>query len=243
MHVLDWAEQPRFIPELLALAQPVACRVTAHSKWAPLGYKNPDEAKLDTFGPQAIPNHAAWPALRAWWLKYERGANTPNWDIALSCEIEGGPGLILVEAKANERELSDAGKRVGAQSSAASQANHERIGETIAGACTQLAPLYPGISIGRDRHYQLSNRIAFAWRLASLGIPTVLIYLGFLDDSGISNIGAPFRDESHWLQVFGEHLSSVCPAPMCECVTDCGAANFWLLARSRRVLESSSPVI
>ncbi len=43
--------------------------------------------------------------LRKWWLVHERGANTPNWDIAAGCEIEGKTGVILVEAKANVPEL------------------------------------------------------------------------------------------------------------------------------------------
>jgi hypothetical protein len=33
-------------------------------------------------------------------------ANTPNWDLAFGCEIAGKTGLILVEAKANEPELT-----------------------------------------------------------------------------------------------------------------------------------------
>ena len=38
--------------------------------------------------------------LRDWWLAVERGANTPNWDLASTCRVEGKRGLLLVEAKA-----------------------------------------------------------------------------------------------------------------------------------------------
>jgi hypothetical protein len=188
-----------------------------------------------------MPDHAAWPRLHSWWLKHKRGANTPNWDIAVSCHIEGQPGLILVEAKAHERELEESGKRAERGASAASQANHDRIGGAISEACTQLSPKYPGISLDRDTHYQTSNRIAFAWKLASLGIPTVMIYLGFIGDEGIRNVGTPFRDQSHWLDIFEKHLASVCPTSICNAATQCGEANFWLLPRARHVLQVSPP--
>lgn len=71
----------------------------------PRGRAHPDEATLDTFGERVFPNHPAWRVLRSWWLRHERFADTPNWDIALRAEIEGEPGLVLVEAKANEPEL------------------------------------------------------------------------------------------------------------------------------------------
>lgn len=32
-----------------------------------------------------------------------------------------------------------------------------------------------------DSHYQLSNRFAWAWKVASLGVPVVLVPLGFLN--------------------------------------------------------------
>ena len=108
-HVLDWTDQPRFLPELLGLVRPVSCKVNADSIWQPLGNEAPSEAQLEQFGPRAYPKHPAWPVLTTWWLRHARGAKTPNWDIALSCEVEGQPGLILVEAKANIPELSEAG--------------------------------------------------------------------------------------------------------------------------------------
>ena len=47
--------------------------------------------------------------------------------------------------------------------------------------------------------------LAFTWKLTSLGIPTVVVYLGFLGDSGIANAGEPFSDEAHC--VFADHGS------------------------------------
>ena len=127
-HVLDWTNTPEFPVELLQLVAPVDCRLSARSRWMPRGYRSPDEARLETFGPAVWPETEAWSVLRKWWLAHERGANTPNWDIAASCEIDGSQGLILVEAKANVPELSVAGKPTDVGVSAASAENHERIG-------------------------------------------------------------------------------------------------------------------
>ena len=35
------------------------------------------------------------------------------------------------------------------------------------------------VCISHESHYQLANRLAFACKITSLGIPTVLVYLGF----------------------------------------------------------------
>jgi hypothetical protein len=240
-HVLDWTDRPQFAVELLQLVAPVDCRLTARSQWMPQGYRSPDEARLETFGPRVLPETKTWANLRKWWLAHERGANTPNWDIAAACEIDGEPGLVLVEAKANVPELSTAGKPTDADVSAASAENHERIGLAIGEACTALQRVASSTSISRDSHYQLSNRVAFAWKLASAGVPTVLVYLGFWGDDGIADAGAPFRSAAHWETVFAEYACAVAPKELFEYRLDCGAAPMWLLVRSRQVIEASGP--
>ncbi len=231
-HVLDWTALPRFPDELIELARPVSCRVTPDSIWQPMGHHAPREARVEQFGPRAYPGHPAWPAISSWWLKHARGANTPNWDIALSCEVEGRPGLILVEAKANVPELGKAGKRADPKASVNSTENHEHIKSAIETARNALMSLLPGISIASDKHYQLSNRIAFAWKLASEGIPTVLIYLGFTGDQGIADAGKPFADDADWQSMFKTHLSAVCPPSVLDAPVNTGASRFWVLARS-----------
>jgi hypothetical protein len=211
-HVLDWVERPTFPADLLALASPVRCEPSDQSMWMPESHDSPGEARLEDFGPAAMPGHHAWTPLSSWWLRHHRGANTPNWDLALSCLVESRPGLVLVEAKANEPELSPAGKRPAVGSDRSCQ-NHDHISLAITEAREALAARFPSISIGRDRHYQLSNRIAFAWKLATLGVPTVLIYIGFLGDTGVANVGAPFRDDGHWQRTFASHLAEICSDP------------------------------
>lgn len=240
-HVLDWVERERFLPELLALARPVDCRISSSSCWQPVSYRAPDEARLESFGPTCLPYAAEWSCLTDWWLAHPEKANTPNWDIALSCEIEGRPGLILVEAKANCPELSPKGKVTDGAPSERSARNHDHIGHAISEARTALAVHFPEIAISRDTHYQLSNRIAFAWQLARMGVPTVIVYLGFSGDDGIADVGEPFRDDEHWQDAFRRYRSSVSPDEMWEAPIEVGSSRFWLLSRSRSVLEQSPP--
>ena len=97
------------------------------------------------------------------------------------------------------------------------------------------------MAISQKSHYQLSNRIAFAWKLASLGIPTVLVYLGFCGDDGIRDAGEPFRDEAHWNETFAQYAHTLVPQGLFNQRLDCGKAPAWFLVRARDVLEVSAP--
>jgi hypothetical protein len=205
----------------------------------PCGENAPEEARLEHFGPRLRPGPAAWREIADWWLCHKSGANTPNWDIAVGCEIEGRPGLVLVEAKANWPELGVAGKAIAADASERSRENHERIGAAIEEARRGWCALDPRVSISRDSHYQLANRLAFTWKLASLGIPVVMLYLGFTGDDGISDAGAPFVDDADWQGAFRGYSADVVPRDLFErrlviCSTPC-----WLLSHSRPVLGLS----
>jgi hypothetical protein len=107
-HVLDWTNGADFCVELLPLIEPV--RVTSRRDRPGCREGTTHPTRLETFGPAVRPGVDVWRELRAWWLAHERGAMTPNWDIAVSCEIEDRPSLILVEAKAHVNELSDSRK-------------------------------------------------------------------------------------------------------------------------------------
>lgn len=238
-HILDWVEQPDFNSSLIAITSPAPVETIFDGKWAPLGYSNPQEARLETWGPAVFGPHPAWNELKHWWLSSHRGANTPNWDIAAVGKIDGKMGLILGEAKANVPELSISGKPAAANSNN-SLSNHMKIGAAIDEARQSLLMLSKGVSISRDNHYQLSNRIAFTWKVASLGIPVVLIYLGFTGDDGIRDAGEPLHDEDHWTRVLGEHLDAVGVKNLFERRIDITRAPFWMLSRSRKVIHQST---
>ncbi|HEY8054467.1 MAG TPA: hypothetical protein VIE13_01000 [Terriglobales bacterium] len=237
---MDWVSRREFPAELINLIAPVPARLLPSSEWMPRGYSAPVEAELDTFGPAHFANAGIdWPALHGWWLMHD--GTTPNWDIVLTCEIEGRPGIVLVEAKANKPEMNSGGKNKDENATRASGENHDQIGAAIEEARTGLTELVPGAHVGisRDSHYQLSNRLAFTWKLARLGLPTVLVYLGFLGDEGIRDVGEPFRNSVDWQDAFHACARGVAPPELFETRLDIGPAPAWVLVRSRLVLEPS----
>jgi hypothetical protein len=83
--------------------------------------------------------------------------------------------------------------------------------------------------------------VAFTWKLARFGLPTILVYLGFCGDDGIADVGEPIRDAERWNESFAAYAHSVVPKDLVEHKIDCGAAPMWLLVRSRRVIDASTP--
>ena len=180
----------------------------------PQGFKAVAEAVL----PQAERLLAAEvrQELRSWWLAVSSShSQTPNFDLASTCTIDGRPGLLLVEAKAHELELTkeEAGKPLKASFSENSRRNEEQIGRVIAYASTALTEA-TGLawSLSKDHHYQMSNRFAWAWKLTSLGLPVVLIYLGFLNCSEMRDMSPPFASAADWEKAVLCHSLPLFPA-------------------------------
>lgn len=136
--------------------------------------------------------------------------------LAATAAVQGRPGLLLVEATAHAHELSSDGKPLPAAASANSQRNHDRIGACLAEASTTLNYLTPGWHLAITSHYQLANRFAWAWRIATLGIPVVLVYLGFLDAHEMADVGAPFADDPAWEQAMRQHSRGIVPDSVWE---------------------------
>ena len=144
--------------------------------------------------------------LTDWWLAVHKGSMTmPNWDIASTCTIRRKPGLLLVEAKAHAKELAPKSDRCGSTN----WENRERIGEAIGEAIAGLHMASEGPwSLSRDHRYQLSNRFAWSWKLASLGVPVVLIYLGFLEAQDMAGKEL-FQSAEHWEQKVKDYSDGV----------------------------------
>ena len=143
--------------------------------------------------------------LRKWWLAVSRGANTPNWDIASTSTIKGQRGLLLVEAKAHSAELGESdscGSR--------NRGNRERIRWAITEAAAGLRTATGSTwNLSPDSHYQLSNRFAWSWKLSSLGIPVVLLYLGFLNAEEMADRGQVFGSAGQWEASLRSHSEGV----------------------------------
>lgn len=152
-------------------------QISPECGWRPLGFRIPREVRLDKRCRLPFLTDEQRDELASWWLKNRQGANTPNWDLVAQCRIEGRDGLILVEAKAHAGELRPQQDRC--QSGNAE--NQDQIARAIQEANTELNAVLPGWSLKRGSHYQLSNRFALSWKLASMGIPVAFVYLVFLE--------------------------------------------------------------
>lgn len=236
-HMLDWIDHAAFPAELALLVAPtLALQFWRELPHMPIGHADPREARLEQWRPTTVGSPAAWKELDAWWLAASRGASTPNWDFAASALLDGVPGLVLIEAKANVPELSAGGVKTPASESAGSQANDAQIRLALAEASAELARFAPSAALSADHGYQLSNRVAFAWKLASMGIPTLLVYLGFTGDTDIADVGAPLRDDSHWTALVRDYADSLGIGALLERRLEF-AAPMWTLVRSRPVTQ------
>ena len=188
--------------------------VTVNDAWMPQGFDVIEEAQLHK-ATRLIDGSVA-EALRAWWLPHGRASSrSPNLDIASTCNIEGRRGLILVEAKAHGRELEGEAraKPLADKASQGSKINHESIGAAIKEACQGLhAATGLDWHIGRDNHYQMSNRFAWGWKLAQLGVPVVLVYLGFVGARDMTRgTEMPFEDAAAWDAAVRRHSAPLFP--------------------------------
>ena len=169
--------------------------VSPTDTWMPRGKSAPTEAQLDKA--DGLLPHEIQQELGQWWLAVGVGkTKTPVWDIASTCNIEGKRGLILVEAKAHNNEL----KRY--DESGSSGANRRKINLAFNEANTGLRDAIGNSwNLSLDPHYQLSNRFAWSWKLASLGVPVVLVYLGFLNAQDMACDSPIFKCEEDWKRV------------------------------------------
>lgn len=229
-HILTQGEPTTVAARLTALTtlpgsnDPLAI-VSANDAWMPQGFEALEEAELHK-APRLVPSTVG-EILRQWWLPQGSArSRSPNFDIASTCTFEGRTGLILVEAKAHAGELDGEAraKPLSATASPASRINHASICDAITEARTGLQ-VATGVewSISRDIHYQMSNRFSWAWKLAALGFPVVLIYLGFLNARDMTR-GAetPFNDAASWDAAVRQHSAPLFPERMWNTVLRVG---------------------
>ena len=252
--------RPRCVLLMDGPRQEVACQLTqmvglrdvivsSEDKWMPRGkpVKEPDgtwntspadEAKLGD--PNDVVPTEIQQKIKNWWLAIPDGANTPNWDIASTCSINGKRGLLLVEAKAHHKELQDAeaGKAPGGN-----EDNRKRIGESIAEANRELLrDTGADWRLSRDSHYQMSNRFAWAWKLTQLNYPVVLIYLGFLNaDEMREDNKKSFADHAAWEQAVKSHSLPLFPETVWDKPWTLHDQSFFPLIRSAELPYDKPP--
>lgn len=179
MHLLDWLESANFLPELRGFVAPIDFAIADDAEHRPKGrHDHRESALVGRNEPFLTPDQQD--TLAGWWVQHRAGAKLPTWDLVVSArDASDRHALILVEAKAYTTELSAAGKptprRETPEQQERSEENHSQIARAIAEANAALQDAVPGITINLDTSYQFANRIAFAWKLASLGVPVALI--------------------------------------------------------------------
>jgi len=199
--------------------------VTTQDSWQPRGFLEAGEAQLGSAEAFLTPEQRE--AVSSWWLAVRQNANTPNWDLVATAQFDGQRGLILVEAKAHAGELGAAGKPPG------NERNDAQIRAAIKEANDALGGALQGWHLSAESHYQLCNRFAWAWKVASLGIPVALVYLGFLDADEMGD-GA-FTSASAWQSCLLTHGDGVVPRDAWGQKIPAGASWFVPLIRSVRL--------
>ncbi len=116
-----------------------------------------------------------------------------------------------MEAKAHVAEMSPDGKPV--PNTENGLRNHARVAEAVSESNNGLDAVTPGFSLSIDSHYQLCNRLAWSWKLASMGIPVVLVYLGFLNTEDMAHRGREtFESGSAWDQAVHNYADGIVPS-------------------------------
>lgn len=217
--------------------------VSANDHWLPKGFIDISEAQLeksDLIHDSEIKN-----CLKHWWLNIIHArASTPNLDIASTCSIGGKQGLLLVEAKAHRAELvnEEKGKKLSRElrkdASENSIRNHQQIEMCISEASRALSEetgLVWNISV--HSHYQMANRFTWAWKLANLGFPVILVYLGFLNAAEMKlgtnrQQNVLFANHETWKDSVLGHSKGLFPSTAWEASWNVGGQSFIPLIRS-----------
>ncbi|WP_437193283.1 hypothetical protein [Planctomicrobium sp. SH527] len=161
---------------------------------------------------------------RKWWIPFK--GNRPTWDLICHLEVEGKPGLLLVEAKAHLDEMSEKNcKSPVDKKNERSIANDLSIRLRLAETSLALSSLGAGFfHLSADHDYQLSNRLAYLHKLACDGVPVVLMYLGWEGSSDWTI--DPFPDGAAWREAVKGHFERIGP---------------WQFVETQHRLESGVP--
>src|ERR1022692_3240772 len=83
------------------------------------------------------------------------------------------------------------------------------IARKVVESCRELGKaLDDKVALDIESHYQLANRAAWSVKVAAMGTPIVLLYLGFIGDKSIPRY---LRSAEHWERVMGAYLHGKLP--------------------------------
>lgn len=210
-HVLDLIEREDFISTFNDILRPYNASIIDKKTVQPVGNDN-----IAEYGLQRFINERKlfekFPSLNdfnfnIWWSP--NGGKAPTWDMISLCQLDGKDAVLLVEAKAHKSEFAKSGKkRLDLEATSQAKRNLKNIEDRIKEACDSLNKNYKTFNISTDKYYQLSNRIAFAWKLKQLNVSVILIYLGFTCDADFND---SFEDHVHWEKEFNNYIKDSIP--------------------------------
>ena len=215
--------------------------VSASDKWAPRGFSAPNEPRLD----EAIgflKSSDEKDELRRWWIGDVRGAKTPEWDLASTCRINGKNGLLLIEAKAHQSEMNSDHcptkdkrniKQINIAMSEASEKWSDLLQERAESFGLKLSH---SLKLSADAHYRLNAQLAFAWKLADMGIPVVLVYLGFTEAwELLEDHCVIFKNLDQWRTCVIEKTKRLIPEELWDATYSVNGTPLTVLIRSAHV--------
>jgi hypothetical protein len=207
--VLLLLDSPNYVEALSSALAGAGTLISTGDVYRPMGAADDMEYELPEFSREYLDGRFEYRQIAepAWWIvKRNAGVRTPNFDLISTATICGMSGVLLVEAKAHHGELETCGKSF---KSSSSLENHQKIGASIELANRALNAIAPGFKLNRDAFYQVSNRIAWGWRLASLGVPVTVLYLGFVQDPFWPK--DQFESNEDWMRAARSYLGNVVP--------------------------------
>jgi hypothetical protein len=212
LHVLDLVCSPSFESTMTSLLEGTGFRLATACCRRPYGRASETEwgeYKIEDYLQKHPIDRLPKGLDGTWWIPHK--GNRPNWD--LLCHISNGArqGLLIVEAKAHVGELAEDDKKGPPEAgNPRSEANDLQIRQRIAETSMALTALSIGdFKLSADSHYELANRLAYLTKLANEGVPTVLMYLGFLRSPDWPR--DPLNDLAHWEGVVKTYVSAVAP--------------------------------
>src|SRR5271166_5112042 len=98
-HLLDLLDRPEWCDELNSVLSSSHAVIPPNSLHVPTGSDGPEEWGLVTFCNRHCTSMMDVDRFSRWWV---RDGRPPQWDLISQCQINGSPGLLIVEAKAHE---------------------------------------------------------------------------------------------------------------------------------------------
>ena len=203
--LLTHGDRGRVAERLTALIAPGGL-VTAGEAWLPAGFDGPRAVML-VDGDDRLLARTHQEALVAWWQAVHGGqrGEFPTWDLVWTARAGGTRALVLGVATAHEGELRE---RTGAERAEAGPDGRWR---ALADVSEALEAITPGWALTRAPP-PFADQLAWAWKIASLGVPVVVACVGFLHATEVVGRDHWFLEANGWDRALRASLDGAVPA-------------------------------